>query len=344
MAKQDAPGAHLLFHNMPVRKALAVFAVAAMCATAQDPAQQEPAPIRVEVNLVNILCSVRNKQGGLVGNLTKDDFQVFEEGKAQTIKYFARETDLPLTIGLLVDVSKSQERLIDIEKQAAEQFFNQVLGKKDMAFLISFGQDAELLQDYTGSPRLLRAGLNELKLSAPPPQMDDGPVPTMNKPRGTILYDAVYLAAHDKLQGQVGRKAIVLISDGIDEGSRYKIQEALRAAQIADTVIYGIEYYDASAYGYGGFGSFGGGGSELKRFSDETGGRVFKVSKKHPLTEAFEEIQQEMRTQYAIGYESTNPTRDGSFRRIDIRMHDKDLKVQARKGYFATAAEANSGD
>jgi VWFA-related protein len=315
---------------MPFGKSVAALALAAAWAAAQEPPR-----IRVEVSLVNILCSVRNRQGGLVGNLTKDDFSVAEDGKAQTIKYFARETDLPLTIGLLVDVSKSQERLIGTEKQAAEQFFSQVIGKKDLAFLISFGADAELLQDYTGSPRLLRAGLDQLKLSAPPPQMDDGPVPTIYKPRGTILYDAVYLAAHDELKGQVGRKVMVLISDGIDQGSRLKIEEALKAAQLADTIIYGIEYYDPGAYGYFG----GGGGSSLKRFADETGGRVFRVSRKHPLSEAFDEIQQEMRSQYAISYESTNTAREGGFRRIEVRTSQKDLKVQARKGYYATPPE-----
>jgi VWFA-related protein len=289
----------------------------------------------VEVDLVNVLCSVRNKQGGLVGNLTKDDFAISEDGKPQQLKYFARDTDLPLTIGLLIDVSKSQERLIDEEKSAADQFFQQVIGKKDMAFLISFGEEAELLQDYTSSRKLLRAGLDGLKVNAPPPQLTDGPVPTVYKPRGTILYDAVYLAANEKLKGQVGRKVIVLISDGIDQGSRLKIEQALKDAQLADAIVYGIEYYDPGAYGFG----FGGGGSSLKRFADETGGRVFRVSRKHPLSEAFNEIQQEMRSQYALGYLPTNPNRDGSFRRIEVRTKEKDLKVQARKGYYATPPE-----
>ncbi len=328
---------------MPLRKALGLVALAAVCGlsqqTKEEPEQTEAPPIQVQVNLVNILCSVRNKQGGLVGNLTKDDFEIKEDGKPQTIKYFNRETDLPLTIGLLIDVSKSQEHLIEPEKEAAEQFFNQVLGKKDLAFLISFGQDAELLQDYTGSARLLRNSMKDLKVSAPPPQVMESPVPTAYTPRGTILYDAVYLAAHDKLQGQVGRKVMILISDGIDQGSRYRIEEALRAAQIADTVVYGIEYYDPSEYDHG-FGiSVGGGGSSLKRFAEETGGRVFRVSRKHPLTDAFKEIQDEMRSQYSLAYESTNPARDGGFRRIDIRTHEKDLKVQARKGYFAVKPE-----
>ncbi len=319
-----------------------LFAVAtvAICALAQQPQapqpQAEPPTFKGEVNLVNVLCSVRNKQGGLVGNLTKDDFEVREDGKEQTIRYFARETDLPLTIGLLVDVSRSQEHLIDIEKNAASRFFSEVLGKKDVAFLISFGMEAELLQDYTGSSRLLREGLEGLKVNAPPPQVMPSPVPGY-EPRGTILYDAVYLAAHDKLRGQVGRKVMVLISDGVDQGSRVKIDKALRSVQLTDTIIYGIEYYDPSEYGYG-FGG-GGGGGTLKRLAEETGGRVFRVSRKHPLEDAFSEIQQEMRSQYAIGYESTNAQQDGSFRRLDVKTREKSLKVQARKGYFASPPE-----
>jgi VWFA-related protein len=262
---------------------------------------------------------------------------VSEEGKPQTIRYFARETDLPLTIGLLVDVSRSQERLIDTEKQAASQFFTQVLGKKDLAFLISFGEEAELLQDYTGSARLLREGLEGLKVNAPPPQIHPGPVPTIYQPRGTILYDAVYLAANDKLRGQVGRKVMVLITDGVDQGSRVKIDEALRASQVADTIIYGIEYYDPGAYG--GFGFGGGGDGTLKRLADQTGGHVFRVDRKHSLQDAFAQIQEEMRSQYAVGYEPANQAQDGSFRRIEIRTHDKDMKVQARKGYFASPPE-----
>jgi len=323
---------------MPFPKVFSVLAAA--CALAQQPAetpQAEPPTFKGGVNLVSVLCSVRNKQGGLVANLTKDDFEVTEDGKSQTIRFFARETDLPLTIGLLIDVSRSQERLIEPERQAASQFFSQVLGKKDLAFLISFGEEAELLQDYTGSANLLRAGLEGLKVNAPAPQIHPGPVPTVYQPRGTILYDAVYLAANDKLKGQVGRKVMVLITDGVDQGSRVKIDEALRASQMADTIIYSIEYYDAGAYG--GFGFGGGGDGTLKRLAEQTGGHVFKVDRKHSLEDAFKQIQDEMRSQYAIGYEPANQAQDGSFRHIEVRTHEKDMKVQARKGYYASPPE-----
>lgn len=319
--------------RVPVFAVLAAaFSLAWQAPVKPLPGDQEP--IKVDVNLVNVLCSVRNKQGGLVGNLTKDDFLLDEDGKSQSIRYFSRETDLPLTIGLLVDVSRSQERLIDIERQAASEFFSQVLRKQDLAFLISFGQDSELLQDYTSSASLLRRGLDKLRLNAPVGGVMPGPVPTMNNPRGTVLYEAVYLAAHDQLRGQVGRKVLVVITDGVDQGSRLKIEDALRAAQNADAVVYCIDYSDPSAYGYGGFG-YGNGEGAMKRIAGDTGGRVFRVDRKHPLNDVFAEIQEEMRSQYAIGYTPENSARDGTFRRIDLKTRDKNLKVQARKGYFA---------
>src|SRR5438270_226062 len=176
--------------------------------------------IKVDVDVVNILCSVRNKAGGLVGNLSKDDFTLLEDGKPQTIKYFTRETDIPLTIGLLIDISGSQARLIDDERRAAYQFFSQVLRKKDMAFLISFGPEAELLQDFTNSPKLLEEGLNGLHVESGVSGIGPGPVPTSGQPRGTVLYDAVYLGATDRLQKDVGRKAMVLITVRVGWGSR----------------------------------------------------------------------------------------------------------------------------
>jgi VWFA-related protein len=298
---------------------------------------QEPT-IKVDVDIVNVLCSVRTKSGGLVPNLNKEDFALSENGQKQDIKYFARETDLPLTIGLLVDVSLSQERLVETERHAAYQFFSSVLGPKDLAFLISFGQDAELLQDYTSSRKLLQKALDQLRANGPVQGLHPGPVPTMDHPRGTILFDTVYLAATDQLKGQVGRKALVIITDGVDQGSRYKIDQAIKAAQLADTIIYGIYYVDPAAYGGWGAPS----DRDLHRMAEETGGRVLKVDRKHTLQDIFKEIQDEMRSQYAIGYSPTNSTKDGSFRKIEIRLSDKELHAQARKGYFAVPAGSNA--
>ena len=302
------------------------------------PAEDLPAPIKVDVDVVNILASVRDKRGGLVANLEKNDFTILEDGKPQPIKYFTRETDLPLTIGLLVDVSRSQENLIGIERSAASQFFSKVLRKKDEAFLISFGEESELLQDYTGSARLLEQGLSQLRVSSGVSGLHPGPVPTASQPRGTVLYDAVYLAASEKLKGEVGRKVIVIITDGVDQGSRMTRNQAVEAAQKSDAVIYSIDYEDPGFYGAFNFG--GGGEGELRRMSDETGGRVYKVDRKHTLEQAFQELQDEMRSQYAIGYTPLNDVKDGGYRKVEVRLGNKDLKAQARKGYYAIKPES----
>jgi VWFA-related protein len=295
--------------------------------------EETDAAIKVDVDVVSLYCTVHNKQNGLVGSLTKNDFDLAEDMKPQTIKYFSRETDIPLTMGLLVDVSGSQQNLIEIERQAASQFFSSVLKQKDVAFLLSFGADSELLQDITGTPRLLQQGLGRLKLNTGYSGPTSGPVPTMNHQRGTVLYDAVYLAAHDMLATESGRKAIILITDGEDEGSKLSMKEAIEAAQKADSIIYGILYVDRRFYG--GFSMGYSGESVLKQMADETGGRLFTVGGKNSLESIFQQIQEEMRSQYLIGYTPTNSNKDGSYRKIDLHTHDKDLKVQVRKGYYA---------
>jgi len=304
-------------------------------------AQDDTTTLKVEVNLVNILFSVRDKKGGLVGNLNKDDFKVFEDGKEQQVKYFNRETDLPLTIGLLIDVSASQMNLIEIEKNAASQFFGTVLRKQDLAFLISFGEDSELLQDYTNSPKLLRAGLDGLQVSSGVGGFGPGPVPTISQPRGTVLYDAVYVASADQLKGQVGRKVLVLITDGEDEGSKYKISQAIEAAQKADAIIYGFWYVDRRFYMSRGMVFGGSSDSALRQMSEDTGGHVFHIDNRLTLQDAFTQLQDEMRSQYAIGYTPTNPAKDSTFRKLEIKTGNKDWKVQARKGYYAIKTDNN---
>jgi len=292
--------------------------------------------IKVDVDLVNVLCTVHGKNNALIGGLEKGDFHLLEDGKEQEIKYFTRETDLPLTIGLLVDVSGSQERLIDTEHRAASAFFRSVLRAKDLAFIISFGKDSELLQDSTSSPKLLEDGLKQLRLNVPVGGLHPGPVPTQQNQAGTVLWDAVYLAANERLKSEAGRKVIVVITDGVDTGSRKTREQAIHEAQLADTVVYSIDYSDPAAYG-GGFGFGGGGEGDLRKMSDETGGRVFKVDRKNSLDDIFKQIQDEMRSQYAIAYSPTNPKKDGTYRKLDFKMANKDYKVQARKGYYAVA-------
>lgn len=303
-------------------------------ATDSQASKAEDIPnISVEVEVVNVFFTVTDRQGRLITNLNKEDFAIDEEGQPQTIKYFSRQTDLPLTMGLLVDTSASQGALIDIERDASSQFFNQMLRlRKDQAFLISFDVNVDLLQDYTDSVRLLRSGLDKLRVNGG--GISGGPMPGSSRPRGTLLYDAVYLGANDMLKNQVGRKTLVLITDGVDQGSQYDVKQAVAAAQKSDAIIYSIDYEDRAFYYRGGYMIGGpGGGSALKKLSEETGGRVFEVSKKKTLKSIYDEIQDELRSQYSLGY---TPSRGGAgFRRIKIIPKSRDLKVQARLGYYA---------
>jgi VWFA-related protein len=298
-------------------------AMAAAPTRAQEPT--DPV-IKVDVALVNLFCAVRDKRGAFIKNLEKADFTVIEEGKQQEIRNFSRETNLPLTIGMLVDVSRSQEALIETERRAGGQFFKTVLREKDMAFVISFGAEAELLQDSTNSARLLQKGLDSMR-----PSFGTGglhPNPTGQKPRGTILYDAVYLAANEKLRREVGRKVIILITDGADQGSRTSRSEAIAEAQKADAIIHSIYYADPRYWGAGSEG-------DLKRLSEETGGRVFHVRGRNGLADVFREIDEEMRSQYNLAWAPNNTEGTGAFRKIEVKVSNKDHRVHARKGYFA---------
>jgi VWFA-related protein len=292
--------------------------------------------IKVEVALVNLYFTVRETHGGYVGNLKQEDFEVYEDGQPQVIKTFARETDQPLTLGLLVDVSGSQERLLEDERAASARFFEQVLRPKDEAFLLSFGVESELLQDFTNSHSLLERALRGMRMNAGfGGAITPTTVPTT--PRGTVLYEAVWLASREKMRSEVGRKALVLITDGDDQGSRTKPEEAIEAAQKSDSIIYVILYEDPRYHNV----MFGGRGSAegiMRKFTDETGGRTFRVDRRASLNDIYNQLQEELRSQYVIAYTPTRTARDGSFRKVEIRVKDrKDVKVQARKGYYAVA-------
>lgn len=322
----------------------AVIGLAAIPALA--PAQEkgeEIAPdsvISVDVDVVNILATVREKKGGLISDLSKDDFALEIDGKPQEIRYFSRQTDLPLTIGLLVDTSVSQQNIIDVERSASYQFFSSILRhKKDLAFLMSFDINSELLQDLTDSSKLLARGLEDLAVEGGSGGIHPGPVPTSGRSPGTVLHDAVYLACNEMLRPQVGRKAIVIISDGNDWGSKLDLEDAIEAAHRSDVVIYAIRYFDRRFYYQAG--GFGGGGGEgtLKKLARETGGSMFEVSKKRPLKAIFDQIQEEMRNQYSIGFTPNHPPDDREFHKIELKAKYKQYEVQARKGYYADSSD-----
>ena len=297
------------------------------------PIPDEATPtIKVDVSVVNVLCSVRDRRGRLVSNLDKADFEIREEGKPQQIVYFARETTLPLTLGLLIDSSVSQENLIGKEQEAAGKFFRQVLTPADAAFLISFDLSVDLLQDVTGSVGMLENALGEIRVRGTGPSGPiTGPFPGLPT-GGTHLYDAVFLGSTDVLKNEAGRKAIILISDGQDQGSKLSRDAAIEAAQRTDVIIYGILFVDREFYGFGG--GYSGEGT-LKKMAEDTGGRMFRANSDRELADAFQQISDELRSQYSIGYSPTNTAHDGSYRRIDLRVRSGGLRVQARKGYYA---------
>ena len=303
---------------------------------------QPAATVKVNVEAVQLFFNVKDKHGALIPHLTKENFDIFEDGQPQTIKYFKSESDLPLTLGIMIDSSGSQMRVLDMEKEVGASFLENILRPKDEAFVISFDVDVTLLQDFTNSVSRLRHALDQAKINtggvscAGGPVGPQGPIPCSSTgPRGTALYDAVYLASHDELGHEVGRKAVVLLTDGQDEGSRLKIKDAVEAAQKADVICYVLLIADRGFYGMGG--GFYNGDSEMKKLTQETGGRTIEVGNKiEKLRQAFDQIADELRSQYNIGYTPINTNRDGGFRKVEIKPKQGDYKIQARSGYYAT--------
>jgi VWFA-related protein len=379
------------------RRRLLFLAGVAACAVTLV-AQQTAPTYSVEVKVVNVLATVRDKHGKLVNNLSQNDFVLDEDGRPQTIKYFSRETDLPLTLGLLVDTSLSQRRVLDKERSASGTFVDQVLREdKDKAFLIHFDREVELLQDLTPSREKLQAGLRLLQ--TPAPEQDRGGYGGRypgggggypgggggypgggggsgrgghHRGGGTLLYDSVYLASNELMQKQHGRKAIIVLTDGVDEGSKTSLESAIESAQRADTIVYSILFADEDAYrshggGWGGGGMNGpwgrrgggypgggypGGGypprspqpqrerpdgkKVLERISKETGGRMFVVSKKQTVDQIYQQIQDELRNQYSLGYTPDRASEGAEYHKIHLATKQKDLVVQARDGYYST--------
>jgi VWFA-related protein len=360
--------------------AVSLLLVGGMCA-------QQP-KISVEVKTVSILATVRDKHGKIVSNLNKEDFVLDEDGRPQTINYFVRESDLPLRLALLVDTSLSQRRVLDQERDASYTFLDKLLRpEKDVAALINFDRDVTLLQDFTSSRPKLQAALQQLQT----PQMDSqggsggsqggsgggaggagggggygggggGRRRGGGGGGGTHLYDAIFLASDELMSKQQGRKALIILSDGVDHGSKETLAQAVEAAQRADTVVYSILFADEQGYGgfhgggpgmggpYGGHGGHGGhypqqerpdGKKILEQISKLTGGRLFEASKKETVDKIYAQIDEELRNQYSMGYTPDKDTGAG-YHRIHLSTNNKDLKVQARDGYYSTSAPVSA--
>jgi VWFA-related protein len=291
--------------------------------------------IRVDVNAVEMFFTVKDKHGVLIPNLSKDDFEMLEDGKPQNIKYFAAESNLPLTLGILIDSSGSQEHVLEMEKKVGGEFLDEILRDQDLAFVISFDVNVNLLQDFTNSVGVLKTALNGVQIDTAGGRTVGTAGPGHDLPvmlRGTLLYDAVYLASNDELSQQVGRKAMLLLTDGEDQGSQMRIRDAIAAAQKSDSIVYVLLCADRNFYGSGEYSGKG----KMNLLTQETGGRVIVVGNKlNKLKDAFSQIAHELRNQYSIGYTPTNTALDGTLRRVEIHAKDKGYTTRARTAYYA---------
>jgi len=289
----------------------------------RSPAQQD-AVFSSDVQVVNLLATVRNKNHEILRDLTKDDFQILENGRPQTIRYFTRESDLPLTIGLMVDTSMSQVKVLDAERGASLRFLDQVLREnKDHVFIMQFDLTVQTRQPLTGSRRDLNQSLAFVD------------TPTRNQLRsqyggGTLLFDSIVDASQDIMKKQQGRKALIVLSDGGENGSDATLSDAIEAAQRAETLIYTILFSD---------GSYGSNPGIMQRLAKETGGGYFEVSKKLSIDQVFALIQEDLRSQYSIGFVSDRPAPVSEFRKIQLALKRPGLVVQSRDRYWAGPAD-----
>jgi VWFA-related protein len=304
--------------------AAGVLAVAVWAAAGQDPARpagqvlqsDEPTRIQVDVTRVNLLFTVTDKKGRFITDLTKDDFEVMEGKRRQTIADFAAESDLPLRLGILIDTSNSIRERFKFEQEAASQFIDSVMRTNlDKALVVSFDTSTELVSDLVSDTDKLTASIRDLHPGG-----------------GTALYDAIYFACRDKLSQDQPRhkfrRAIVIVSDGDDNQSRYTRDQALEMAQKADVVIYAISTNITRVESDG--------DKVLRYFAQETGGRAFFPFKVEDLDQSFENIANELRHQYNISYRPEPLKTDGLFHVIDVRVPQrKNILVNVRRGYYA---------
>ncbi len=325
---------------------------------------QQSAPITLKVNAVNMLATVRDRHGNIISNLSKDDFVLEQDGKPQGITYFAKESDLSLCLGLLVDTSLSQRRVLDQERAASRSFLDHILREdKDKAFVIQFDREVELLQDLTSSRLKLQNAIDHI--SAPEFTQRGSGAPRSGgggnggghgghglHGGGTLLYDAVFLASDELTKKQQGRKALIILTDGVDHGSKETLEEAIETAQRADTLVYCILFADKE--GYGGSGGSGGphmgghgggyprrteeshpdGKKVLEQMSKASGGRFFEVSKKETIDKIYAAIDEELRNQYVIGYTPEKSEATIGYHKLHLAVKQKDVIVQTRDGFY----------
>src|SRR5712675_1647996 len=307
--------------------ALGAAAGTTLQALSQEPSQQPPV-IRTQVSLVNLFVTVRDKSKRIVTDLKQEDFKVAEDNQAQQIAFFSKEVTLPITLAMLLDTSGSEQYMLSSIQDAGSRFMERVLRKGDEALVMSFDSDVDLLSDFTDDRGQINRAIHKARINTPSGgsiASNPGPIGS-RQITGTALYDAIYLACNEKLNTEAGRKAIVIVTDAQDEGSKVRLEEAIEAAQRTDSVVHILLVGDSR---------YGGNPGVAHKLAEETGGRMISVRSEKKLMEAFDEISQELRSQYTLGYYPANAARDGKFRKIKVETTEHDLKVLARKGYYA---------
>ena len=289
--------------KLPV--SIAVAATLALPAIPQEPSQGPS--LKSTVNLVNLFTTVRDKNKRIVGDMKQQDFKIFEDNQEQKIAFFSKEVTLPITLGLLIDTSGSEQNRLGAEQEAASRFLERVMRKGDMAMVLSFDLDVDLLADFTDDRAQIQRAINKARIGAiSGGVVTPGTIPSNTG--GTHFYDAVYLAC------------------GENEGSKVRLEEAIESAQRTDTVVHVLLVHDPG-YSWR--------PDVAKKLSDETGGRTIEVSSEKKLNEAFDQISEELRSQYTVGYYPTNTSKDGRFRKIKVETANKDYRILTRKGYYA---------
>jgi len=294
-------------------------------------------PIHVAVNLVNVAFSVRDGRGSLVESLTKEDVEVFEDAAPQKISFFARSTDVPLTLGLIVDVSGSQDHFTKQHEKDLEVFLKEVLGPKDRAFLVTFGNHIRLISDFSPSGAEIIERMKEYKdgnkgkhkgKSAEFPELG----PRESRDLGTAFYDSIYYSVTEKLAREDGRRAVLLFSDGEDNSSSHDMMSTIEKAQAENVVVYVIRYTEKEHGKLTARNKYG--TSVMDRIARETGGAHIDAEVTDPHT-YFRQIAEELRTSYELGYYPTNSGKDETFRKIVIRPKQAGVKVRTKTGYFS---------
>ena len=306
-----------------------------LSAMSSSAAQQQTAPvsgetIKTTAVAVNVYAIAQGRHGRLIRDLNKDDFELTEDVTPQKIEFFSRETDTALSLGVAIDTSISQGHLLTTEQEAAKKFLSSVLLPGDQGFVMSFDVDVRLQQDFTNDPRKLAQAIDATEINHTGRSiLEDDP----NAPRGgTHLFDATYLASDELMKARIGRKVLVLVTDGEDQGSKVTLQKAIEAAEKADMIVYSIVVSDPEFYRMMG-GTYHGDAS-VRKLAHETGGRTIRAKATGQIEAAFGQIAVELRSQYLLGYSPSNLRRDGSFRRIHVTVRGHNYTVRTRTGYY----------